>query len=138
MVAERLLDLGIESEIHTGEAWEMVDEWSGVGEVIVVDAVVTGAPVGTVHLWYGWQAAVPRNLPVSTHGFCVADAIELARAIGRLPRRLQVYGIEGRQFGLGKEVSPEVEHAVEIVAEKIAAEAGISRACSGCPSTPDP
>ncbi len=56
----------------------------------------------------------------STHGFGVAQAIELARALNQLPKHLRIYGIEGRQFEIGAPVSPEVLAAVECLAQKLA------------------
>jgi hydrogenase maturation protease len=40
---------------------------------------------------------------------------ELARALGRLPAHLLVYGIEGGRFDAGDELSPPVVAAVEQV-----------------------
>ena len=37
--------------------------------------------------------------------FGVADAVELARALGRLPARLDVYAVEGAEFEVGAEIS---------------------------------
>ncbi len=122
LVARRLRELGIEAETHTGEAAELLEAWSGDDHVIVVDAVETGAPVGTVSLWDGGQATFPVRPSTSTHGFGLAEAIPLARALDRLPQRLQVYGIEGRRFEPGTEASPEVKLAVEEVVRRIAAE----------------
>jgi hydrogenase maturation protease len=48
----------------------------------------------------------------STHALGVAEAIELARALGRLPARLEVYAIEGARFTAGAGLSPAVEQAV--------------------------
>ena len=57
-----------------------------------------------------------RSLRSSTHAFGVADAVELARALGRLPGRLDVYAIEGASFTAGDSLSPEVERAVDDLA----------------------
>ncbi len=121
-MAERLLQLGTENEVHRGDPLQLIERWTRADDVIIVDAVMTGAAVGTVHLWDGGRAAIPCRLPVSTHGFSIADAVELARVLGRFPQRLRVYGIEGRQFGVGRRVSPEVKPAVEKVAQTIAVE----------------
>jgi len=56
---------------------------------------------------------------MSTHGLGLSEAITLARVLDRLPHRLRVYGIEGRQFEPGTEVSPEVKLAVEEVVRQI-------------------
>jgi len=122
LVAERLRDAGFHAETYTGEALALIDAWSLGDEVVLVDAVVTGP--GTLHLWEGRPNGVAMGTPVSSHGFDIAKAIELAEALGRLPARLRVYGIEGRRFDPGSETSPEVERAVESVARQIAAIAG--------------
>ncbi len=138
LVAKRLRDFGIEAETRTGEALELIEAWSGANDVIVVDAVVTGAPVGAVQRLEGRQVTVPCSLPGSTHGFSVAEAFELARTLGRLPERLRLYGIEGQWFELGTEVSPQVRRAVEEVARQIAAECCLPMGSSfGSPSAPD-
>ena len=58
----------------------------------------------------------------STHHFGLAEAVELARALDRLPPRLWIYGIEGKQFEQGSVPSPEVTQAIEKVAERIASQ----------------
>jgi hydrogenase maturation protease len=65
-----------------------------------------------------------RELPappfgVSSHHLGLAEALELARAVGRLPRRVVVYGIEGARFEAGDELSPSVAAAAEEVAAAI-------------------
>jgi len=46
----------------------------------------------------------------------IADAVELARALGRLPGRLIVYGNEGETFDAGVELAPAVAAPVALVA----------------------
>jgi len=48
----------------------------------------------------------------------------LARALGRLPPRLIVYGVEGKAFEAGVGLSPEVKAAVQEVAERVLGELG--------------
>jgi hydrogenase maturation protease len=127
LVAERLRQLGVEAQVQSGEALSLIEAWNGADDVIVIDAVMTGAPAGTVHVWDDPQTPRPGASPASSHGLGVGEAIELARAIGRLPRRLRIYGIEGRQFEQGTQVSAEVGHAVDEVAQRI------SRLVSGSP-----
>jgi len=125
LVAERLRTLGIAAEVCSGEPSELMGAWSGVDDVIVIDAVVAGAPAGTVHVWDGQHPPAFATATASTHGFGVAEAIELARALDRLPARLRVYGIEGKNFEIGSAISPEVECAMEEVVQRIAGEAKV-------------
>ena len=73
-----------------------------------------------------------RSLRSSSHHFGVADAVELARSLDRLPKRLTVYAIEGEDFGAGHELSPAVRRSVAEVVEEL------SRASSQCRGSSDP
>jgi hydrogenase maturation protease len=55
----------------------------------------------------------------STHAFGLADAIELARVLNRLPRKLAIYGIEAAQFDAGTQPSIQVLAGVERAVEYI-------------------
>jgi hydrogenase maturation protease len=122
LVAERLRELGIKAETRIGEALDLMEAWNGADDVILVDAVLTGAPVGTVQAWDGRQSLAPVWANASTHGLGVAEAIELAQVLDRLPTRLRVYGIEGRRFEPSAEISPEVQCAVEEAVRRIMAD----------------
>ena len=113
-------DPGIGVVEHEGEATALLDAWEDAGDVVVVDAVHSGAPPGTVHRVDPLAEPVPPALfRVSSHVLGVADAIELARAVDRLPARLTLYGIEGEDFSLGSGLAPEVERAARRVAARI-------------------
>jgi hydrogenase maturation protease len=127
LVVRRLRELGVESlgvrtKTCCGEATEVIDAWAADDEVIIVDAVVTGASAGTIHRWDEGILPAGGAISGSTHSFGIGEAIRLARALGRYPKSLRVYGIEGRQFELGTEISPEVKQAVEDVAQQISTE----------------
>ena len=122
IAAERLRALGIEAVDCAGAASELMELWSGVDEVIVIDAVVTGAEAGAVHVWDGRHPLAYSKASGSTHGLGVAEAIELSRALDCLPAKLRVYGIEARRFAIGSEVSQEVECGVEEVVRRITSE----------------
>jgi hydrogenase maturation protease len=104
---------------HEGEPVSLVDAWSGAEGTVVIDAVSSGAAPGTIHRLDGRRERLPAELfPGSTHTFSLAEAVEIGRALERLPGRLLVIGIEGKSFAAGLGLSPEVERAVgELVAE---------------------
>ena len=80
----------------TGEGTALLEAWKGSDAVILVDAVTSGAPAGTIHQVDAHTGPVsPELFALSTHAFSVAQAIELARTLGNLPPRLMIYGIEG-------------------------------------------
>jgi hydrogenase maturation protease len=105
----------------------LLDLWAGAAYVIVVDASSSGASPGTVRRFDAAAAPLPAAvLRACTHLFGVPDAIELARALGRLPERLEVYTIEGAEFGHGAELSPAVALAVAALARTLETSAGAS------------
>ena len=134
MVAERLQKLGFDARILTAGAFDLIDAWHGADDVVVVDAVESGAAPGTVWVWDGRTEEIHGSLPVSTHGFGVAESIKLGRILDRLPKRLRVFGIEGRRFDVGGETSTEVVSAAEEVAKRIAGECARSASFSASQS----
>jgi hydrogenase maturation protease len=122
LVAARLRELGISAREHCGDMLALMDEWSAEEEVILVDAVVSGAAPGKITAWDARHAPLPAQcFPCSTHALGVAEAVELARALNRLPHELTVYGIEGGNFEPGDPPSSEITDAVERLAQDIAA-----------------
>ena len=121
LVARRLRELGTGTQEQSGEALSLIESWAGAEAVIVVDAVVSGKAPGEITVWDARAHPVSSGLwRGSTHHFGLAEAVELARVLDRLPPRLWIYGIEGRRFEQGSCPSPEVTRAIEEVAERIA------------------
>jgi hydrogenase maturation protease len=110
-------------EESEGEATRLLDLWAGATSAIIVDAVRSGAPPGTVHRrsMDGGRAG-PHPLATSTHGLGLAEAIGLGRALGRAPPHIVVYGIEVASLAPGRGLTPSVERAVAEVAGRIQAE----------------
>jgi hydrogenase maturation protease len=114
---------GVEVVELEGEPVTLVDAWADAEVAVLIDAVSSGAVPGTVHRRDVTEAPLPRELSTaSTHTFGVGEAVELARALGRLPSRLVVYGIEARSLSAGQDLSPEVAAAVAQVEERILSE----------------
>jgi hydrogenase maturation protease len=103
----------------------LLELWRDSDRVVVVDAVRSGAPPGTVHrLDPGGDLAPGFRTGTSTHGLSLGEVIGLARGLGRLPRHLVVYGIEGANFGVGDELTPSVAQGVKEATERITLELG--------------
>jgi hydrogenase maturation protease len=120
LVARRLRELGIDAREHQGDMLSLMDDWRGAAEVVVIDAMRSGAAPGTVAVWNVPEDPLPRNsFRCSTHALGVADAVELARTLDGLPAKLMIYGIEGRQFHRGGPISVEVAQAIERLAGEL-------------------
>jgi len=127
-VARALRAMAAGSEIvvreEEGETLTLLDAWEGARALVLVDAVCSGAAPGTVHRFDASEAPLPDHLrsSSSTHAVGLSQAIELARALGRLPARVVVFGIEGRRFDAGSELSSEVRALVDPLAERVLGE----------------
>jgi hydrogenase maturation protease len=123
-VAARLRAQGVDVDELAGEPAGLIDAWAGAECVIVVDAVSSGAEPGLVHRVDATAGPLPVEVfGASTHLLGLGEAVELARALGRLPERLVVLGVEGKSFAAGEELSPEVAAAVGDVVEAVQEEA---------------
>jgi hydrogenase maturation protease len=117
LVARRLKaepQLRVEIAESRGTAGAVREAWRDAAGVIVVDAMVSGGRPGTIHRFNAHGAGVPAELSrtPSSHGWGVAEALALGQVFKELPPWLIIYGIEGKNFGPGQEVSREVEAAI--------------------------
>lgn len=132
LVAERVREAGppaVEVVEVEGEPTSMIEAWEGASRVYVVDAVSSGGDPGAVYRFDALVQAPPAQFGRGgTHALSVAEVVELARALDRLPERLVVYGIEGASFTAGTEVTPSVRRAARSAADRVlrevAADAG--------------
>jgi hydrogenase maturation protease len=122
LLRERLT-LGARIIEHTGEATSLLDVLQSSQHVWLIDAAQSGATPGTIHRidCAIADAVLPRDT-ASSHGFGVAEAIGLARALGTLPAHCIVYAIEAADFTAGASPSPAVTRSARQVADRIAAE----------------
>jgi hydrogenase maturation protease len=109
---------------YDGDPAGLLDLWDGADLAVVVDAV--RSPHGTAGQLYrvevNAETAVMPASAVSSHSIGPGEAVELARALGRLPRRLVIYGVEGCTFAPGRHLSSEVEASIAVAVDRIAAE----------------
>ncbi|WP_424361393.1 hydrogenase maturation protease [Methylocystis parvus] len=106
-----------------GEATTLLARLEGASAAILIDACVSGAEPGTLHRFDVATAPLPSGaFGLSSHGFGLSEAIELARALGTLPKRCVVYAIEGERFDIGAPMSDKVMAAIVRAAQEIRAE----------------
>lgn len=119
------------------EPSRLIEAWRGAETAVVIDAVRSGAEPGTLHRFDASEHAIPGRLfrSSSTHAFGVGEAIELARALGSLPGRIVVHGVEGGEFAAGEGLTAPVEAAVEPAARAVIDELeSLSRTGAPCTS----
>lgn len=101
----------------------LLERWRGLPIVVVADALRGGRPPGTIVRLEVDGAGVPAELGVtSTHGLSIAQAVALGMALGRMPERLVLYGIEASAFTHGAGLSDAVARSVPVAGARIRAE----------------
>ena len=115
MIAEELARDHPDIPLHVanGEPGELLDLWSGRTRVVMVDAVVTGrSEPGEIHVLQAATEPLAVVSHASSHGIGLAETIELARALGRLPSDVRVVGVEAGSLDPGTGLTPAVEQAL--------------------------
>lgn len=124
-MCERGMQTGIEVSEQLCEPNDLLEAWQDRDAVVLVDTMHSGEPPGTIRRFDVSAEPLPARLrgSMSTHGFGLHEAIELGRALHRLPRRVIVFAVEGRQFKAGSMPSGEVEAAIPRLACAVLREA---------------
>lgn len=93
--------------------------------VILVDAMRSGDQPGRIKR-FGAEDWPAYGRGLSSHGLGVLDALLLARELGGLPPRLDLYGIEIGRAGPGEQVGNAVQAATQRLARLIASNLSVS------------
>ena len=102
-------------EESRGDGARLLSLWRGVEAVLIIDAVSSGSPPGTLHRVDVTTFPIPGSFRcASSHDFGVVEAIETARALGELPGECVLYGVEVGETTVGHPsfVYADVRHAL--------------------------
>jgi hydrogenase maturation protease len=133
-VAARLANLrrsdpwlsGVDVLACDGEPTRLIDLWAGADLAVVVDAARDSVGhAGHRHeleLELDGLGGLGGDSPTSSHsshGIGLGSTVELARTLGRLPRRLVVLAVSGCEFGFGTGLTPAVAAAVAPAVKRV-------------------
>lgn len=101
---------------------DLLSEFEGEDLVVVVDAVNTGNPPGTLKV-VPWQKMERiSGSPVTSHDIGLEEVIRVGRLLHpeRMPGEVIFVGVEGKDFkSVGHPLSPEVKQAFPLAIEAI-------------------
>ncbi len=114
-VAARVAALGLRAVrvVVEDEPLHLVEHIAEHDDVVVVDAVRPEGNPGRLSLLVVDGEPLPRRSALGSHGLGVVDAVELARALGRLPARLTLVGVEAQALTCGAPLSAPVRDRVD-------------------------
>jgi hydrogenase maturation protease len=110
---------GCTSNIKDGLS--LMNLWEKYDCVYLIDAVSSGRAPGQVYRFDALTDPLPENFftNYSTHSINIPEIIALAKNLDSLPEELIIYGVEGKDFSIGTELSREVRKASAAVADYI-------------------
>ncbi|EWM10211.1 hydrogenase maturation protease [Kutzneria sp. 744] len=117
LVAESVARHGGHAVQSDGEPAGLILAWEGAELAVIVDAVVCSpATPGRIHRT---ATLPPAHGSASSHGLGIPDAVALATALDRMPRRLVVYAVEAADVSLGVGLSDAVARAVPTLVDQV-------------------
>ena len=123
MVARRLaqrLPGDVAVLTRSGDMLSLIDDWAAFDAVFCIDAAAAAGAPGRIHRIDLTAGALPREIALtSSHAFGLAEAVELAQALGLALPRIIVYAVEGRCFDAGAQMTPEIAAAAGVVSDRI-------------------
>lgn len=116
---------GVRTMTAIGEPAAILDAWTGVPLVVVVDAALgEGTTPGRIRRWTPGDAVEATVL--SSHALGLPQTHALGEALGQIPHRLVVFTVEIADAGHGVGLTPPVAAAVPEVVDAVLAEFGAS------------
>ncbi|MBS1706301.1 MAG: hydrogenase maturation protease [Armatimonadetes bacterium] len=97
---------------------DLLDAVADADGAIIADALQCDLEPGTVVRWDVLRDPFP-TITSSVHLISLEQVLDLGKSLGLLPCKLVLYGIAGKAFGLGEEVTEQVQDAAESVARSI-------------------
>ncbi|RNC71884.1 MAG: HyaD/HybD family hydrogenase maturation endopeptidase [Desulfuromonadales bacterium] len=94
----------------------------GVERLLMVDAVETGGPPGTVVRLAGEEIPVALRTKLSPHQMGLQDLLAVAELQGNRPAEMVLWGVQPESIGLGMELSPAVAAQFDRLAAEVLAE----------------
>lgn len=88
---------------------DLLPALEGITNLIVVDAVETGAPPGTVVRLAGEELPIALETKLSPHQMGLKDLLAVARLMGNEPEEMVLVGIQPGSIEMDEYLTPEVE-----------------------------
>ncbi len=118
-----VLPAHIRAETRRCDPADLIAAWRGAAAAVIIDAAApAGNPGRIVRIDMNETAPAPRAA-ASTHGFGLAEALALARALAAAPQNVIVYAMEGEDFGHGDGLSAAVHARLPALVARVRAQA---------------
>ncbi|HYS43384.1 MAG TPA: HyaD/HybD family hydrogenase maturation endopeptidase [Geobacteraceae bacterium] len=101
---------------------DLLPRLEGVERLLVVDAVETGQPAGTLVRMAGEEVPIVLETKVSPHQMGLKDLLAVAMLQGFAPREMVLWGVQPALIELGTDLSEAVAARLETLVGKVLVE----------------
>lgn len=116
----------VETLVAEGDLSDLSLRWDPDQRVVIIDAMSSGCRPGSIFEIDGLDRELPIGCgTVSSHGVGLAEAIELARVLDRLPRQLTILAIEATSFRHFDPIATELAEVIPLVERRVERVLGI-------------
>jgi hydrogenase maturation protease len=114
-----------------GEPARLIDSWADAPVAVVVETVRQNRAPGSI-AGIAWEAHVASSTGIEhgSHSLGILEAIALGRAVGRMPLKLRLIGIEPEDLGWGEGLTAAVAHSIDAAADLVLDYLGLSASAS--------
>lgn len=109
----------VDTIVFEGSVLDLPIHWSSDDRVVIIDAAEPAGHPGRIIKVDGLAEHLAAPGAISTHAIDVGAAVELARALDRMPAELSIVGIEGADFEFDASLTPLVQQSAERVVAAI-------------------
>ena len=113
-----------------GNPLDLIGRWDEADLVVVVDAVRSGQAPGKLTVLDLSSASQPSPPTLTSHTMGLLRVLDLARALGRAPRRVLLVGVEADGMAPGRGLSPAAGASVPLAARAVADLVAEAAACA--------
>ena len=102
------------------DALGLIDHFSGVDHVIIVDAAQMDEKPGTVKVFSKEEVKLKIKMDhLSVHGISLAETFDIAQMVDSLPEKITIIGIEPKNIGISQSLSDVVTQSIPEVVSNI-------------------
>ena len=111
---------GIELINGATDALGLIDHFEDAEHVILVDAAQMGETPGTVKIFSKDEVKLKIKMDhLTVHGISLAETLDIAKAIDKLPDKITIIGIEPKNIGISEKLSDVVAESIPDVISHI-------------------
>ncbi len=107
----------------SGEGTELMRLWEEREVVFLIDAIQANGEPGKIYRFTDANIdEFEQCFYCSSHLFSVPQALRMSHELGTIPDQIVIFGVAGRQFNFGDQISDKVEASIEEVISRLLGE----------------